>query len=672
MKPRDVDLSAALTGKDTLTVKAKIGFWSGRSMWFRLYENGKEVAKLHAMNRAEIGDTYVFTLSAVYDFVPGRFYEIADCKNEFVPVDMTYLATTDEFDRRYRCDKPQGAVWTKEFTTFRLFSPLASLAKVRVKLPGSDEWVEHSMTREECGCFSVKLEGDYDGAKYTYIVFVNGRFSYAADPFGFGADTNSRCSYVINPDKVFTISDNRDSLTPLGSPSKAIIYECSVRDMTSKAKVADSGTFMALSRTGLTYGKELFPVGLDYIKALGVTHVQIQPVMDFQTVDEANPKDSYNWGYDPVLYFVPEGSYATDPEDPYSRIIELRTMVSAFHKENIRVNFDVVYNHVFDALTNPLERLCPGYYFRHTSDGNFSNGSFCGNDLESRRYMCKRLIIESLCHMVTWFGADGFRFDLMGIIDKHTMLEAQSKLLELNKDIMIYGEGWDMPTALPSEERSTLANAKLLPKIGFFSDIYRDVSKGGTSHDRLGEKGYLTGDVGKLDDFKFAYTGCCLNLNRNPIFDNPMQCISYVECHDNSVLWDKMKACCSNESDDTLLKRLKMINAALLLSCGIPFLHSGQEFGQSKNGNDNSFCAGDAVNGLDYDLACRRKDYIRFVSNLCHFRREHPEFTFKTREELMNDISFRNFGHGCVIITYTSESNGLYHVLINPDRKSVV
>ena len=665
-----VELSAALTGIDTLNITAKKGFWADRSSTFRLYEDGKEVAKLHAMSRAEVGNNYVFTILINYKFTLGKLYEISDCKNTFAPVDLSYLAHTDEFDKAFRCDKPQGAIYSKKETTFRLYSPLAQRVELYVLKPGADTYTGYLMTREECGCYSVTVKGDLERSKYFYTASIDGKFYTACDPFGFSTDTNSRHSYVIDPEKVLSESDGSDSLKPLGGAENSIIYECHVRDMTSKLDIPDKGTFAALSRHGLTWGPEKFPAGLDYLSRLGVTHIQLQPVMDYQTVDEAHPTESYNWGYDPVNYFVPEGSLSTDPEDPYCRLRELRGLARALHESGLRVVYDVVYNHVFERSTNPLEILCPGYYFRYCSDGKPSDGSFCGNDLESRHYMCRRLIIESLEHMQRWFGADGFRFDLMGIIDRETIAQAYERLSKNDPDILLYGEGWDMPTCLPSDLKTTQSNAKTLPQIGFFSDFYRDISKGGTPKDKLGERGYLTGDISRREDFKFAYAACCLNLSREPTFARPTQCISYVECHDNSTLWDKLKVCCAGESDELLMRRIKMINAVIVLSAGIPFFHAGQEFGESKGGDDNSFCAGDQVNGLDYALAYQRRDTVEFFRSICRFRRTHPEFCFSTREEMMQRLSFKSFGDGCLMVSYDSGQSGVYHVMINVSNRS--
>ncbi len=498
----ETDLTAVLKTPDALEIRARKGYWATKTGRFRLYEDGAEVAKLKPLADSEAAGWLVFDVPVSWHFVPGRAYEIADAKNEFVPLALTVLATTPEFDRAYRYDGPLGASYAPDQTVFRLFSPLAVEFCVRLRKPGAKDFAVYPMNRLDCGVFESAPAGDWERAAYYYEGRINGQTVRAVDPYALAANANSRYGYVIDPRKAVAESLNRERLPTFTSPSQAMIYELDVRDLTSRLDLLDKGTFNALARPGLTYGPDGFPAGLDYVKGLGFTHVQLLPVLDFQTVDDNDPAGSYNWGYDPLLYFVPEGSYSSAPDDPYARILELRHLVSVFHQNGIRVNFDVVYNHVFDRATNPLEILCPGYYFRLNADGSYSNGSFCGNDLESRHYMCGRLIRDSLAHVVAFFGADGFRFDLMAIIDKDTLLKAQAELTGKVKGLMFYGEGWDMPTALPPADKSALANAFSLPAVGFFADRFRDSAQGGTSAERLAERGYVTGAADKLEDFK--------------------------------------------------------------------------------------------------------------------------------------------------------------------------
>lgn len=666
------DMSAYLSGSNVVCLKVRKNYWAYKSSTFRLYQHYTRLCELKPFSRQDLGDWFLFSCPVTVKFQPGLDYYVADIKNEFVPLDISYVATTPEFDKEYRYDGQLGAIYGKDKTVFRVFAPLANELYVRVRRETQIDPVTVKMDSIGHGVLEATVPGDWDGAGYYYFGKVNGVYIAAPDPYSFALSANARKSYVVDLNRILAIKDDRKALAPIGSVSKSVIYECSVRDMTSKVPCAHPSTYEALGQTGLLAGaQKTYPAGLDYIKSMGFNYVQIMPCMDFQTIDEDDPKHSYNWGYDPLIYFAPEGSYATKPNDPYSRLVEFKTMVKSFHDNGIRVNMDVVFNHVFDMGTNPLEILCPGYYFRRNADGTYSNGSFCGNDIESRHYMASKLIQDCLCHYVKVFGVDGFRFDLMGIIDKATIAAARTKLLALNKEIMMYGEGWDMPTALPAEEKTSSANAASLPDIGFFSDIFRDSAKGPTSRDRLGETGYLTGNGYQKDTFKFAYAGCCFPLGRTPVFVSPTQAIDYVECHDNNTLFDKLKASCPGEDEATLLKRVKMINAAVLLAAGIPFIHAGQEVGLSKKGNDNSFDAGDAINGFDYAVAEKRDDMRKFMADLIAFRKAHGFFSLKNKDDVVANMSFVDLDKNALMIKYKDGDSGYYYVLINPSKEAV-
>lgn len=665
-----MDITAKLTGFDSIEIKMSAGFWTDKTTKFNFYEDGKFVSQITPINIAKQGNVVVFSLHVRHEFTPGKYYEVSDAKNSFAPIDLSFLASTKQFEERYRYDGELGAIYSKEKTIFRLFSPLANILFVGVKKDdGSFDY--YKMKRLESGVFEAEVNRDLEGKAYMFTGTVNGKQVSAPDPYGFSVNTNSRLTYVVDEKKVKTISLNREKLPPFKSYSKAIIYELDVRDMTSLTQLSDAGKYTALAKEGLKTKSEKLSIGLDYIAGLGVTHVQILPVYDFQTIDDLHSNDTYNWGYDPLFWFSPEGSYSTDPDDPYKRIVELRNLVSKFHERGIRVNMDVVFNHVFDRDTNPLEILCPGYYFRKYKDGSYSNGSFCGNDFNSTCYMGAKLLIDALKHYVEWFGVDGFRFDLMGLLDLNTMNRAVKEIRALLPDAMFYGEGWDMNTALPSERRTTIGNASQTPDIGFFCDVYRDASKGATSDDRLSERGYLLGDNSKLNDFKFAFSGSCLFLGRNPLFVSPTQSINYVECHDNHTLWDKLKASCSTDSDAERLNKIKFITGLTILSFGVPFIHMGQEVGLSKGMMGNSFCAGDKVNGMDYVVAENRLDLYEYTRSIIAFKKNHPELTFDNKEAMIDSsITFMPMANGGVIIK-VKVSKGLYYFVVNNQRDQI-
>lgn len=662
-----MDFKAKLISKNAIQIWARKGFWpNGKDPYLRLYVDHKPVLSLRPISVADKGEFDLYMIPVDYDFKVDGAYDILDITNDVIPLDTSSLADSEEFDQEFRYDGPLGASYTHERTTFHVFAPFASFMFVHLRRAGEETVCSYPMRKTEHGVYEAVIEGDLDGAAYNYAGSNGGKFFTAPDPYSFGLSSNSRYSYVINPEKVLSRPLNRENLYPLDK-SKMSVYEIDVRDATSLTGLEDKGTYVALSREGLRT-EDGFPIGLDYIKTLGVSHVQILPVLDFQTIDDDNPFKTYNWGYDPLNYFACEGSYSTNPNDPYQRLFELRDMCAAFHRNGMRVVFDVVYNHVFRMNTNPLDIIVPGYYFRKHSDGSYSNGSFCGNDLETRHYMCRRLVKDSLKHAVEWYGADGFRFDLMGIIDKTTMNEAFDEIAKDHPDIVFYGEGWDMPTALPHHDKTIDGNGCELTNIGFFNGLFRDVMKGGIG-DSLGVPGYLDGDLGRIEDFKYAFAGSVMDMGRRPMFKKTSQSINFVECHDNETLFDKIEFVCKDEVEADRRKRINLINAVVCFAQGVPFYHMGQEFCGTKRGYGNTYNAGDELNGLDYRLASQNKGMIKFLTEALELRRKLP-ITFDTPEEIAKHMTFENIGHGALKVTFTYEGGEAIHMFINPSKET--
>ena len=662
-----MDFYAKLISKDAIQLWVKKGLWpNGKDPYLRLYDRYKPVLTLKPISVADQGDHYMYMLPVHYDFNVDNDYSILDILNNVIKLDISVLGDYDDFDKKYRYDGPLGAVYSKEETSFYVFAPFATTMFVHYKPVGQDSVLSVPMERMECGVYKVTIKGDLDGASYLYAGCNGGKFFTSTDPYSFGLSSNSRYSFVINPEKVLSRPLNKENLSPLDL-TKMSVYEVNVRDMTSLTDIQNKGTYLALTKEGLKT-EDGFPIGLDYLKSLGVTHIQLLPVLDFQTIDDDDPFKTYNWGYDPVNYFTPEGSYSTEPNDPYKRLFELRDMVAGFHKNGLRAVFDVVYNHVFNKNTNSLDILAPGYYFRKNKDGSLSNGSFCGNDLESRHYMCRRLIKDSLRHAIEFFGADGFRFDLMGIIDSTTVKEAYESLKKDYPDLVFYGEGWDMPTALPYQEKTCDGNGLSLPDIGFFNGFFREASKGGMG-DSIGSCGYLDGDLGKIEDFKYAFAGSVMDMGRRPMFVKTSQSINFVECHDNETLFDKIEYVCKNELPDEKKKRINLINACTVFAQGIPFFHMGQEFGGTKRGYGNTYNAGDELNGFNYDLASQNRDMIKFLREALELKKQLP-ISFLEREDIVKHICFENIGHGALKITYNFDDGEAYHIIINPSKET--
>ena len=374
------------------------------------------------------------------------------------------------------------------------------------------------------------------------------------------------------------------------------------------------------------------------MKKLGITHVQIIPFYDFSedSVDEEYPEKRYNWGYDPINYNVPEGSFSTNPYNPYTRIKELKEMIKVLHENGIRVIMDVVYNHVFDAMSHSLWKTMQKDAFRFYENGEFSNGSACGNDVASENPMIRKYIVDSILYWVNEFKLDGFRFDLMGILDVDTMNEIREKLDEIDKGIIVLGEGWDLNTNLDKEKKANQLNAHKMPRIAFFSDDMRDTLRGST-FEKLG-KGFANG--GKSDDRLINAIKGGINLRS---YIAPNQLIQYVEAHDNNTVFDHFNI---TNSEDSLVDRIKMQNIAttlVILSQGIPFLHAGQEFFRTKLGHENSYNLSDEINKFDFDRANDFKDNIEYISNLIAYRKKTSLFKLDSFEEIEKKFKLLKF-----------------------------
>lgn len=665
-------LSATAKSKGVIEVYANKEFCNFRLTKFRLYADHRPVMKLEPITTSESHSSNIYTIVCDdFKFIPGHYYELATEQNYFVPIDISFMALTPEFEKKYRFDGQLGAIYTKEKTTFRVFSPFSVEISLHVLKYGQTKWETYSMTHNlENGVFEAVVEGDYDGASYLYERLMFGESTLVADPYCFSMASNSRWSFVINPKRVKKVNTHSDKLPPFSDPLKAIIYECNVRDMTSLTDVPNKGTFKALATKGYKDKKGL-PIGLDYLASLGVSHIQLMPVLDFQTVDEDDPFSMYNWGYDPASFFSPEGSYSSDPYEPYARVLELRELIGALHNEGMRVTLDVVYNHVYSTIFNPLNKFVPKYYYRADGEGRLSNGSGCGNDLESRNYMVRKLIIDSLKHLVDFYDVDGFRFDLMGILDIETIKTGHDALTEMKPNILYYGEGWDLWTALPGEQKASYYNAHAMPYASFFNDRFRDIAKGKSNESEIGVRGYLLGDTNYRDGFKHVLLGSAVALAFAPMFARPVQSVNYVECHDNHTLYDKIRIACPDDNEEEVKKRIKLCTAAILIAGGIPLFHQGQEIGGSKQKMGNSYNAGDEINGFHYDLLDKNEEMYRFFQEAIKMKKRIIQLAGDEYDFLLenNRITFENLEHGALKIRYEFADCNV-HMIFNPSKDS--
>lgn len=666
----DEILNATLNKDNSISVHVHKVYTNQYAKHFYLYCDDIRICELTIQDARETGHHFHYVLTNVPSLTIGAEYKVYDDRYLCCYLNMSVLLRNDRICSLYKSDDVMGAHFHKYYTTFRLFSPLASSAYcVYIK-----EGKENIVTLEkntDTGVFQGRASGDLGKCQYYFLVRINGQLTIANDPYCKAVTSQSSVGVIVDPREV-VIDLNESYLPKLSSPSDCIIYECSVRDMTSQngTSIIHKGKFLGLAQPSCKT-RNNNPIGLDYLRYLGVTHVQLMPSFDFCTGCDVNEFENYNWGYDPLYYNVPEGSYSSDSKDPYARIIEMKKMVAALHKAGIRVIMDVVYNHVFNMESSCFEKVCPSYYFRFRDDGNLSNGSYCGNEFNTSHPMARKFIVDSCLYWVQEFGIDGFRFDLMGLIDIDTILEVKRRCQEVKSDFIMYGEGWDMPTTLPSSQRSNLNNALRMSGIGFFNDRYRDTVKGKSGDYDLWVKGYLLGDTNYIDGFKHCFLGSALPLGFPPLFKEVTQSINFIECHDNATVFDKMLVSNAYESESLLLKRIKLLNGALVLSCGLPFIHEGQEIGKSKKGIYNSYNAMDDINGFDYDLMDQRFDLVTYLRDIISLRKSYPFFHLASKEKIKETISFKDLPSGALEISYHGKEIGALEevrVYINPSN----
>lgn len=571
---------------------------------------------------------YVFHVS----FKMGRVYRIIDAYGLSCLLDFSKLSMCSAFDDLYYYDgNDLGSTYTKEKTVFKVWSPLST--GVILKLMKDGKTFLYPMEREEKGVYKCEVEGDLELYRYVYLIRHTDTYQTSLDPYAYASTSNERASIVVDINKC---PIEKYPMPPLVKKTDAIIYEVSVRDfsMSSSSGMKNKGQFLAFSEqhTSTDSGN---PTGLDYLSCLGITHVQLMPINDFATVDESNPHELYNWGYDPAQYNVTEGSYVSDPNDGYKRIQEAQRMVEALHQRGIRVVFDVVYNHMHDINHNALERTVPHYFFRRYQDGTLSNGSWCGNELNTTGKMCRKYILDMCKRWKVLYGADGYRFDLMGLIDQETikLVDAQGKALD--SSFMVYGEGWNMDSALPVHQRTTIDNNADVPHISFFNDFFRNTMRGTNQNET---KGYLSGDTYKVND---ALKAIC-HFDK---FSHLSQSINYVECHDNATCFDKLLISNYDEDEAMRKRRARLMLAVVILSQGIPFIHSGQEFFRTKFGLSNTYNAGDQVNALDWSRKDLENDTVQLVQFLIRLRKENPCFRYDDYDVIKQNVRLNNREH---------------------------
>lgn len=603
---------------------------------------------------------------------------------------MNRLFESEVFNDEYEYTGTLGAEYTKEQTKFTVWSPYASEMKLNIYDKGEGgAATSYKMTAGANGTWSYTLKGDQNGKYYTYSVVNGDRSTEVVDPYARSGGRNGQRGMILdlastNPDGWET-----QNMPELKSNTHAVIWEAQLRDVTinpnSGVSEKNRGKFLGLTETG-TKTKSGKSTGLDYLKALGITQVHFQPLFDFASVNENfttatyNAEGQFNWGYDPLNYNMPEGSYSSDPADGFTRVNEMKQMIMALHNAGIQVVMDVVYNHVSDASTSNFEKLMPGYYFRMNETGAFYNGSGCGNETASEHAMFRKFMIDSVLYWTKEYKIDGFRFDLMGLHDIETMNKLYDELVKINPDVIVYGEGWTGGTSgLADNRQAKLDNAKQTPHIAYFDDVIRDGLKG--SYNSLRDTGFVSGKKGQDSAVYVGARGATKHFAANPT-----QNINYVDCHDNSTIWDKLNASVKADKS-TLMAMNRLAAASVMTSQGIGFMLAGEEMLRSKPTTkkndydnrpnvyrndssyyfaDNSYRSPDSVNAIDWDLLDTNEEMVEFYKGLIAIKTTWPQFQLDTKEQIDANVIIKDDEHsdGIAVYAVKDPSSNQYAVVI--------
>ena len=582
-----------------------------------------------------------------------------------------------------------GAVYSKQSTRFRLWAPTADRVRICFYATGNgSEAVEvQDMKADEGGTWVYTKEGDLHKLYYTYLVNVNGKEQETNDPYGKATGVNGKRSMVVNLEKTNPEGFKDDHGPAVKKWTDIVVYEMSVLDTTSDetCNATHPGKYIGLVETG-TKTANGTPTGLDHILDLGVTHVQIMPSYDFGSIDESKPEEpQYNWGYDPINYNVPEGSFSTDPFHGEVRIKEYKEMVQGFHKQGLGVIMDVVYNHTYDIENNCFQKCVPDYYYRITEDGAYSDASACGNEVASDHPMVRKFIIDSLKYWVSEYHIDGFRFDLMGVLDIETMNLAAEELRAINPEIIIYGEGWaGGPSTIPAEERALKCNVPALVGIGAFSDDIRDGIRGDVFIEE--EIGFISGRQDMENDIRYSVVGAtrhpevdydAYEYSEGPWAKNPVDIVNYISCHDNLTLWDKISVSCPDATEEEKLAMNRLGAGMIFTSQGIPFFLSGEEFARTKpiEGTDevceNSYNMPFYTNVMRYDRLEKYSDLNEYYKGIIAFRKAHEGLRLGTTEEVQKAVHFIDgLPKNVVAFTVTTDEETIF-VAYNANKEVV-
>lgn len=571
------------------------------------------------------------------------------------------------YDEFVNTDKQLGITYSPEETIFRVWSPIKDQITLLIYSHqyGLDR-ESYPMYKGDDGVHEAIIQGDLKGHYYTYLIDGN---IEVTDPYSIASSLNSIRSAIVDLKETNPVGWENHTIPYNKRNCDAIVYEVHVKDFTisETSGVVNRGKYLGFVEKETKYNQ--LSTGLSHLKELGVTHIHIMPVYDFLTVREDEKlfmsKNNYNWGYDPELYNVPEGSYASFPEDPLSRIKDLKTMIMQLHEEGFKVILDVVYNHTYRSQDSNFNMIMPNYYYRNNEDGSFSNGSGCGNELASERPMVRKFIIDSLLYWVNEYKVDGFRFDLMALIDIDTIEEAIEKMRKIKPDIFIYGEPWAGGITSLSDTKTTTKGTQGKMSFALFNDNFRDALKGNNDGNT---KGFTQGNLA----FKMATeTGIAGSIYYDDghigFASNPRETINYLNSHDNLILADKIRATFPSIDQAGLERLNKFALSILFTSQGIPFIHAGNEFLRSKNMVHNSYNSDLSINAIDWSLKEKNLEFFNYFKELVELRMTYKAFRMTSVEAIKNRLKFIKNTGLCSLIAYTLEveENNKYLLVVH-------
>ncbi len=522
----------------------------------------------------------------------------------------------------------EECVYNGNSTDFTVWSPAAEAVQLRLyKSVSESAFMTVDMKKSRNGLWKAVVKEDIKGSFYTFSVCIDGKWldetaGIAAKAVGVNGQHGAVIDWADTDPEGWA-----EDKSPKIDPSDIIVYELQHRDFSvhQTSGIDNKGKYLALTEEG-TKNPDGLATGIDHLKELGVTYVQLLPSTDFATIDETRLEDNqYNWGYEPLNYNAVEGSFSTDPYNPVTRIKEFKQMVQALHKAGFRVILDVVYNHTTHAPNTGFERTMPGYFYRMREDGTYFDGSGCGNETASEQAMFRKYMVESLEWWMKEYHIDGFRFDLMAIHDIETMNIISERLHAIDPDVVIYGEGWAASSpAYPAEQIALKANTHMMDKVGAFSDNIRDAVRGPLGCENAG---FMDGVAGNKANIEFGIAGGIKHpqVTVEAWTNSPLQHVSYVSCHDDHCLRDRLEEA-TKASEKDRLKMVKLAQTAVYTSQGIPFIFNGEELYRHKQGVKNSYNQPDEINAIDWTYKTKYKDLVDYYSALAAIRHAHPGF----------------------------------------------